>query len=46
MRAIGVATGAATPMDLEHAGAQLTLESLEQLVPILAASSVRTDTRP
>jgi HAD superfamily hydrolase (TIGR01509 family) len=46
MPAIGVATGVATPMDLEHAGAQLTLESLEELVPILAGSRGPTDTRP
>jgi HAD superfamily hydrolase (TIGR01509 family) len=45
MPAIGVATGAATATNLENAGAQLTVESLEQLVPILAAR-LGADARP
>src|SRR5438105_10083220 len=45
MPAIGVATGAASAMDLENAGAQLTVDSLEQLVPLLVASSLGTDVR-
>jgi len=46
MPAIGVATGAATTVDLNNAGAQLTVDSLEQLVPILAAFSLGADARP
>jgi len=46
MPAIGVVTGTATATDLENAGAQLTLQNLEQLVPILAASSLGRDARP
>jgi HAD superfamily hydrolase (TIGR01509 family) len=46
MPAIGVATGAASSIDLDNAGAQLTLQNLEQLLPLLAASSLRTNLRP
>jgi HAD superfamily hydrolase (TIGR01509 family) len=40
MLAIGVATGAASAMDLTNAGAHLTVESLEVMVPILVAAGV------
>jgi HAD superfamily hydrolase (TIGR01509 family) len=45
MRAVGVATGAATAVELDNAGAQLTVDSLDRLVAILTASSLGRDAR-